>query len=102
MANLVFSGHDTFYCRHYWLKKGYDHIASNRSFGDKSVIQLGVGKNMVSSIRFWARCFGILDEDDKISPVAQQLLSDDGFDPYLEDRATLWLLHYFLVSRQVK
>lgn len=23
---LTFSGHDTFHCRHLWLKKGYDFV----------------------------------------------------------------------------
>ncbi|MFM7585473.1 MAG: DUF4007 family protein, partial [Bacteroidota bacterium] len=46
-----FSGHDSFQCRHLWLKKGFDFVKEKRSFMDPdSVVRLGVGKNMVSSI----------------------------------------------------
>ena len=61
---------------------------------------LGVGKNMVSSIRYWLNAFGIL-ENGAVAPWAEAIFRDGGFDPYLEDEGTLWLLHYALVSRRV-
>ena len=64
MIKISFSGHETFHCRNYWLKKGLDHIWSGQKFNDDAIINLGVGKNMVSSIRFWLRSFG-LDENHK-------------------------------------
>jgi hypothetical protein len=98
--NLVLTGHDTFQCRSLWLKKGYDYIKSNRSFKDlDAVVYLGVGKNMVSSIRFWMRSFDIIDEYDKLTEFGISLLDDNGFDPYLEDEGTLWLLHFKLVIK---
>lgn len=98
--NLVLTGHDTFQCRSLWLKKGYDFIKSNKSFKDNdAVVYLGVGKNMVSSIRFWMRSFDIIDENDKLTEFGIILLDDDGFDPYLEDEGSLWLLHYKLVIK---
>jgi hypothetical protein len=98
--NLVLTGHDTFQCRSLWLKKGYDFIKNNRSFKDNdAVVYLGVGKNMVSSIRFWMRSFDIIDEDDKLTEFGILLLDDNGFDPYLEDEGSLWLLHFKLVIK---
>lgn len=98
--NLVLTGHDTFQCRSLWLKKGYDFIKNNRSFKDNdAVVYLGVGKNMVSSIRFWMRSFDIIDEDDKLTEFGILLLDDTGFDPYLEDEGSLWLLHFKLVIK---
>jgi hypothetical protein len=98
--NLVLTGHDTFQCRSLWLKKGYDYIKSNRSFKDlDAVVYLGVGKNMVSSIRFWMRSFDIIDENDKLTEFGISLLDDNGFDPYLEDDGSLWLLHFKLVMK---
>lgn len=94
----IFSGHETFQCRHLWLKKGYDFVASGKSFGaEDAVVELGVGKNMVTSIRYWLRAFGMLESGDQISPLAHYLFSDDGRDPYLEDDLSLWLLHHSLV-----
>jgi hypothetical protein len=52
---------------------------------------------MVASIRFWLRAFGVT-ENDKPTELADYLLNDqNGKDKYLEDIATLWLLHFNLV-----
>jgi hypothetical protein len=102
MKKFVFSGHESFQCRQLWLKKGYDYIKSGKSFNDDdAVVQLGVGKNMVASIRFWMKAFGLVTQDDKTTPFAEKLLAPDGWDPYLEDEASLWLLHYQLVKTGV-
>lgn len=94
-----FSGHESFQCRNLWLKKGYDFVKKGKSFTDEdAVVELGVGKNMVSSIRYWMKAFDILDTDDKLTILAHKLLADDGWDPFLEDEASLWLLHYHLVT----
>jgi hypothetical protein len=95
-----FSGHDSFQCRQQWLKKGYDYILQDKSFNDEdAVVSLGVGKNMVSAIRYWMKAFDLLDNEDKLSPFAHQLFANDGWDPYLEDEASLWLLHYHLIKK---
>lgn len=96
---LVFQGHNTFLCRHSWLKKGYDFIQANGGFTDAdAVVKLGVGKNMVDAIRYWMRAFGLTNEADELRAVAHELLGPDGYDPYIEDNATLWYLHYLLVK----
>lgn len=95
----IFSGHESFQCRNLWLKKGFDFVKKNKSFNDEdAVVELGVGKNMVSSIRFWMKAFNILTADDKLTQFAFDLLDDDGYDPFLEDDASLWLLHFYLVK----
>lgn len=94
----TFSGHETFPCRNLWLKKGYDFVADGGNFNaPDAVVHLGVGKNMVGSIRYWLRAFG-MTEDDQVTDLAKKLLSADGWDPYCEDELTLWLLHYKLVT----
>jgi hypothetical protein len=96
---LVFQGHNTFLCRHNWLKKGYDFIQTERGFNDDdAVVKLGVGKNMVDAVRYWMRAFGLTSEADELLPVAHELIGPDGYDPYIEDNATLWYLHYLLVK----
>jgi hypothetical protein len=99
-VKYTFSGHESFQCRHLWLKKGYDYVKAGKSFNaEDAVVELGVGKNMVASIRFWMKAFDLLTPDDKLTEFAHKLLADDGWDPYLEDEASLWLLHYHLVKR---
>jgi hypothetical protein len=96
----IFSGHETFQCRHLWLKKGYDYVKSGKSFSaEDAVVELGVGKNMVNSIRYWMRAFNVLEGNDQLTEFADRMFDDDGFDPYLEDDASLWLLHYQLVRK---
>lgn len=45
------------------------------------------------------KAFGLLDSQDKLTTFAHKLLADEtGWDPYLEDEGSLWLLHYHLVK----
>jgi hypothetical protein len=94
----TFSGHETFKCRTLWLKKGYDFVRAKGNFNSPdSVVSLGVGKNMVSSIRYWLKAFGLLN-DDNLTEIAHYIFDDErGKDALTEDLATLWLLHYLLV-----
>lgn len=99
MEKLSFSGHDTFICKQPWLKKGYDFIVNGHSFSNESaVIELGVGKNMVSSIKYWLKSFGIIDDKETVTDFAKYVFDDNGKDPYIEDIGTIWLLHYNLVK----
>jgi len=99
---LSFSGHESFQCRDLWLKKGFDFIAAGHSFASsEAMLELGVGKNMVASIRFWMRAFKIVDQIEQPTELGTSLFGSEGYDPYLEDDATLWLLHYHLVNEGV-
>lgn len=98
-TKLTFSGHETFHCRQLWLKKGYDFVCNGNKFTDnKAVVLLGVGKNMVSAIYFWMKAFGLIDKSGNTTAIANYIFSPEGKDPYIEDEATLWLLHYHLVT----
>ena len=101
-----FSGHETFPFRYPWLKKGYDAVRDNGSVfvRDDAITTLGVGKNMVRAIRHWCLAAGVVEEKDgeglRTSPLGDLLLADDGLDPYLEDPATLWVLHWQIASNR--
>ena len=97
-----FSGHESFHCKSLWLKKGYDFICNKKHFADTdSVVELGVGKNMVSAIRYWLKAFS-LTKEDTLTDLAEYIFSTNtGRDPFCEDIATLWVLHYNLVKSQV-
>ena len=101
-ARFCFSGHESFHCRSLWLKKGYDFLIGGTAFNSPdAVVRLGVGKNMVASIRFWMKAFG-LTSNDIPSELAHYLFNqNNGVDSFLEDINTLWLLHYSLVSSNV-
>src|SRR6266545_1488765 len=109
-TTFTFSGHETFPFRYSWLKKGLDAVTEDSALflRDRAMVVLGVGKNMVRSIRHWCLAAGILETlqgpthrpTGHLRPtwLGTALLADDGWDPYLEDPATLWLLHWQLAS----
>ena len=107
--NASFSGHETFPCRYTWLKKGVDAVRDSRTiFADgDATITLGVGKNMVRSIHHWCQVAGLIEFGGKDlnnrkrfvpTDFGNSIFADDGFDPYLEDVATLWLIHWQLAT----
>lgn len=102
MNKLTFSGHDSFPCKSTWLKRGYDFVKSNGDFNSKdSVVKLGVGKNMVSSIKYWMKSFNLLDDCGELTDIANYLFDEStGKDKYIEDISTQWLLHYLLIYKK--
>jgi len=103
MISFSFSGHETFSLRHGWLKKGVDGVALKAHlFSDEdAMIRLGVGKNMVQSIRHWCLATRVLEDSEKRGELIPSELGKNIFshlDPYLEDSATLWLLHWHLAN----
>jgi len=67
------------------------------------MVTLGLGKNMVRSLRFWVQAMGVAVSNGhafKVTPFADELLSQNGRDPFLEDVRTLWLLHWKLSSHR--
>lgn len=99
ISRYTFSGHESFPCRALWLKKGYDFVLEDNDWNKPdSVVKLGVGKNMVASIRYWMKAFGMLNNDG-LTDIAHFIFdSNNGVDPFIEDLGTLWVLHYTLVS----
>jgi hypothetical protein len=97
--NHKFSGHQTFAFRYGWLEKGYRFVSDHKNFKDDSaIVDLGVGKNMVESIKYWSEAIGILS-DGMVTEFACSLLNENaGWDTFLEDNASLWLLHWKLIT----
>ena len=100
-----FSGHESFVCRYGWLRKAYDVITKSPNVftsTEDAIVKLGVGSNMVKSLEFWGRAFGIIKGPRtryELTKFARALLDvKKGKDPYLEDLGSLWLLHWKLAN----
>jgi hypothetical protein len=109
-----FSGHETFPLRYGWLKKVVDAIAAcstdsnNKTvfLADQAIALFGVGKNMVTSMRYWALAARVIADASNgnfkgpfsVTPAGQALFGDGGWDPYLEEPASLWWLHWQFAS----
>ncbi len=108
------SGHGTFPLRYGWLKKAFDAVrktegedSDNRRVfsGSDAIAHFGVGKNMVASMRHWANVAGIIEERANrivTTWLGKLIFGAEGLDPYMEDPATSWLLHWHLCGRDTK
>lgn len=109
-----FSGHQTFPFRYGWLEKGVSEVAQRSTiFSDPdALVRLGVGKNMVSSIKHWCLLAQFIEIDTRVSgnrgrelrPTAMArklLLGEMAWDPFLEDDASLWLIHWLIVTNPI-
>ena len=105
-----FARHETFHPRYGWFRKAYTETARNSDvFGrDDAPVVIGVGKNMVRAIRFWGLAAKLITNDPE-SPNRRApgyiptwrghaLFGEQGWDPYMEDPGTLWLLHWLLLA----
>ena len=109
-AVAVFARHESFHPRYGWLKRAVDAAAEDPQVfaREDAVVTLGVGKNMVRAIRHWGLVTKVLATSPnplrprmpliKPSSFGKALLGDDGLDPYCEDPATLWALHWRMLA----
>ena len=103
-----FSGHETFAVRHGWLKKVADAVSGQSDINpeeifnyDIAIAHFGVGKNMVAAMRHWALTTKIIEQTNhtyQLTPFGELIFSDEGLDPYSENKSTLWLLHWRIAS----
>ena len=109
------SGHETFPLRYGWLKKAFDAVQKSKDADDNrdvfsgpdAIARFGVGKNMVAAMRHWAKVAGIIEEPSgqkaiTTTALGQVIFGENGLDPYMEDPATSWLIHWHLCGRATK
>ena len=102
-----FRAHETFFIRKGWLSKGMRHVSQKPDVfidkDDNPMDVLGIGANMVKSLRYWLQAVGLTKEPK--TGKKDQSLTDFGNlvyekDPYTEELGTLYLLHYKLVTNK--
>ena len=100
----VFGRHESFPLRFGWITKALEALSDHPDVfsRDDATVILGVGKNMVASIRHWMIAARILELDPNTNDLTPSLIARIIFgkngDPYLEDEATIWLLHWLLAT----
>jgi hypothetical protein len=102
---MKFRGHETFFIRKGWLNKGLKNVNKDpfvfMGANGNPMDILGIGSNMVKSLRYWLQAFTLAIEPS--SGKRTQSLTELGKavfenDPYIEEIGTLCLLHYRLAS----
>ena len=109
-AEATFARHETFHPRYGWFRKAYSFVVEDPGvfIRDDAPVRIGVGKNMVRAIRFWGLAAKVIMEDPQSpsrrspdlvpSPLGDSLFGLHGWDRYMEDPGTLWLLHWMLLA----
>jgi len=102
---VSFGRHETFILRYSWLSKGFHEFTRNPNvfLDEDATVTLGVGKNMVSSIKSWLiACQLITSSYDvkktEATAIGKLIFDESGYDPFLEDEGTIWLIHWLLAS----
>jgi hypothetical protein len=92
------------------LRKAVEHVTRDPQVfrTDDAMVHMGVGKNMVRAVHHWSMVTGMIEENPEVpnnrgrylrpTELGARLFSDGGWDPYLEDPATLWVIHFELAS----
>ena len=101
-----FSGHESFVCRYGWLPKIFRAVSATPMLlksEESAMTTLGIGRNMVKSLQFWAETSGVIEADGagghRPSQVGALLFGPAGWDPHLESVESLWLIHWRLTTR---
>ncbi|MHA2938003.1 DUF4007 family protein [Vibrio sp. RC27] len=115
-TTLKFSGHQTFPIRYGWIYKIIQEVVNGESLSskddvDKQMESMGMGRNMVLSVRYWIQALNLVTCVDnknqiyRLTPLAEKLFTSTGehiaFDEYLDKIGTTWLLHWLLQSLEV-
>ena len=104
---MKFRGHETFFIRKGWLSKGMKYVKQNGavfvSKEEKPMDVLGIGSNMVKSLRYWLQVAGITQEKKSgkriqtFTPLGELIYQ---YDRYIEEQGTLALLQYNLANNE--
>ena len=101
---VTFGRHESFPLRFGWVAKGLDALQRDPAIFSRedATVELGVGKNMVSSMRYWLQAAQLVRPLSQGRGYAETELARTAFgeegDPFFEDDATIWLIHWLLAS----
>ncbi|MEV4116148.1 DUF4007 family protein [Nonomuraea sp. NPDC049695] len=109
----MFARHSDLPPRYGWLGKAYTALTQDPLVfaAPDACLRLGVGRAALTAIRYWMLAFHLADLGPDqgpgrprpllLTPQAHWLLHPTyGVDPYLEDNASLWLLHLWLLQQR--
>lgn len=99
---MKYSGHESFSIRKNWLQKGIRKISAFKKGDLEAMDELGLGRNMVKSLRYWLKATGLSDDEPKkkileLSTFGKIVASHD---PYIQETGTLCLIQYNLATNK--
>ncbi|AXI39760.1 DUF4007 domain-containing protein [Bacillaceae bacterium ZC4] len=104
---MAYGQHQSFYLRDRWLSKGLKHLLEDeRFFYDKeSFEKIGLGKNMLQSLRFWIVATRVVEEKfnkqqkkvHHLTPLGEIIYK---FDRFVQFGETAAILHYEIAKEK--
>jgi hypothetical protein len=97
---MSFGRHQSFYLKKHWITKGLNSL---RNIGFEAIIRqdsfkfMGIGKNMLQSLRFWMEASYIVNLVDRSHSLTLLGSLIDHNDLGCNENITKLLIHYFLV-----
>lgn len=97
---IKFKKNESFYIREGWFEKAINSIAENDELnvfsGDNGVKILGIGSNMVKSLKYWLEAANIIENTKKckLTNFGELIFK---YDKYLENSFTWFLIHFYFV-----
>jgi hypothetical protein len=93
-----FAGHESFYLREGWLKKSLDIVEGKPyifqgKYLKEAINSLGVGANMVKSMRYWLELCGLICKKKDCYELTEIAILLRSHDPYFQHLSSLWIIH---------
>ena len=99
ISKVKMKRHESFSIREGWLAKGLIAVKEDSkvfSSSDATDV-LGIGTNMVKSLKYWMTATSLIKEENKKMVLTELGDLIDKYDPYLEDIFSWWLIHLNLI-----
>lgn len=99
-VKMRLQGHEKFALREGWINKGLYIVGKSQDvfLRPDATDVFGIGSNMVKSLRYWMKAFGLIVENGssgaQLTDIGNLILK---YDPYIENVFTLWIMHSNIV-----
>ncbi|MEH7073820.1 DUF4007 family protein [Neobacillus drentensis] len=104
---MGYGQHQSFYLRDRWLNKAIRHLfEDSRFFYDKQAFEkIGLGKNMVQSLRYWSIATGVVEEIFNDERKKTHLITEFGkiiykYDKFIKFQDSAAIIHYQMCKQK--
>ncbi|MCM3729909.1 DUF4007 family protein [Neobacillus cucumis] len=104
---MGYGQHQSFYLRDRWLNKAIRQLNDDaRFFYDKEAFEkIGLGKNMVQSLRYWSIATGIVEEVFNEERKKEHLITEFGkliykYDKFIKFQDSAAIIHYHMCKQK--
>lgn len=98
---MGYGQHQSFYLRINWLRKALKHLQEGKAFNkDEAPEQLGLGKNMVQSLRYWVEATEVVRLEKSTLHISEFGYLLNTYDRFIELRDTAGIIHFHLTNEK--